>query len=92
MAASKRNNGRISPKLQQNLGHCMRELLRTNDVVLLSFAQALLEQNGLHVVVLDTHMSVLDGSIGALPRRLMVVEAELARAREVLESADIAVF
>ena len=67
----------------------MRELLRTNDVVLLSYAQALLQKNGLHVAVLDTHMSVLDGSIGALPRRLMVVEAELARARKVLESADI---
>ncbi len=67
----------------------MRELLRTNDMVLLSYASTLLAENGLHATVLDTHMSVLDGSIGALPRRLMVVEAELDKAREVLAAADL---
>ncbi len=70
----------------------MKELLRTNDVVLLSFASALLADAGIAAVQLDLHTSVLEGSIGALPRRLMVADEDHARAEELLDQAlaDIA--
>ena len=50
----------------------MKELLRTNDAVRLSWLQALLAAAGIEAVVLDTHTSIIEGSIGAIPRRLMV--------------------
>lgn len=65
----------------------MRELLRTNDTVRLSFLRVLLRDAGIESVVLDQHMSVLEGSAAAIPRRLMVVEADEARARQVLSEA-----
>ena len=52
----------------------MKELFRTNDAVYLSFAQAVLKGEGIETLLFDGHMSVMDGSIGALPRRLMVVD------------------
>ena len=52
----------------------MRELLRTNDGVLLSAIAALLDSAGIGHLVLDQHMSVMEGSIGLLPRRLLVEE------------------
>ena len=67
----------------------MVELIRTNDAVLLSWVVALLTESKVHAVVLDTHTSVLEGSIGALPRRLMVVEADAERARHILREADV---
>lgn len=65
----------------------MKELLRTNDAVLLSFAIALLREDGIEPVVLDTHTSVLEGSIAAIPRRLMVADGDHARARRMLDDA-----
>lgn len=65
----------------------MRELLRTNDVVKLSWLQALLNDAGIETVVLDAHTSIVEGSIGAIPRRLCVAEADLSRARRVLDEA-----
>lgn len=65
----------------------MKELLRTNDVVLLSFATARLREEGIESVVLDTHTSILEGSIGAIPRRLMVMDEDYARARQLLDEA-----
>lgn len=65
----------------------MKELLRTNDVVLLSFAAALLREAGIEPVVLDTHTSILEGSIAAIPRRMMVADADYARARLLLDDA-----
>lgn len=65
----------------------MKELLRTNDLVLLSFATALLREQAIDAVVLDTHTSVLEGSIAAIPRRLVVGEADFTRARALLDSA-----
>lgn len=60
----------------------MKELLRTNDPTEIAFAKALLEAEGIAVFELDVHMSLLEGSIGILPRRLMVTDgdADLARA------------
>ena len=65
----------------------MKELLRTNDVVLLSFASSLLRDEGIEPAVLDTHTSVLEGSIGAIPRRLMVADDDYPRARVLLDAA-----
>jgi hypothetical protein len=67
----------------------MVELMRTNDLVLLGFASALLRDAGLRPIELDGHMSVLDGSIPALQRRLMVADEDAERARRVLEEADL---
>ncbi|MFN4283893.1 MAG: DUF2007 domain-containing protein [Alphaproteobacteria bacterium] len=70
----------------------MKELLRTNDPVLMSFASALLADAGIAAVQFDLHTSVLEGSIGALPRRLMVPDEDHLRAEELLDQAlaDIA--
>lgn len=62
----------------------MREVLKTNNPVLLSFAQALLADFGIETVVFDAHMSVIEGSVGVLPRRLMVPEEHFARAEAIL--------
>jgi hypothetical protein len=67
----------------------MRELLRSNDLVHLSWAQAALSAAGIESVVLDAHVSGVEGNIGAFPRRLMVADdALLERAREVLARAE----
>ena len=63
----------------------MKELLRTNDPVLLSFATALLADERIEAVILDGHTSILEGSIGAIQRRLMVRDEDLARARRLLK-------
>ena len=65
----------------------MVELLRTNDPVRLYWVMALLADADIESVVFDTHASIADGSIGALPRRLMVGSGDLSRARYVLDSA-----
>lgn len=65
----------------------MREVLKTNDAVLLNFAEALLADAGIQAVVFDTHMSIMDGSLGVLPRRLMVAEADYPSATTVLAGA-----
>ncbi len=65
----------------------MKNLLQTNDIVKLSWIQALLSDSGVETVVLDVHTSVIEGSIGAIPRRLAVLEEDYDRARRVLEEA-----
>jgi hypothetical protein len=65
----------------------MRDVLKTNNAVLLNFAEALLADAGIQAVVFDTHMSIMDGSLGVLPRRLMVTEEDFARAQTVLAGA-----
>ena len=66
----------------------MKELLRTNDVVRLSWVQALLADAGIDCLVLDQHTSLVEGSIGAIPRRLMVAARDHARARRLIAEAD----
>ena len=66
----------------------MRELLRSNDLVHLSWAQAALAAAGIESVLLDAHISSVEGNIGAFPRRLMVHEDHLERARKVLAQAE----
>jgi hypothetical protein len=67
----------------------MRELLRSNDVVLVSYIVDLLGQEGLNAEVFDAHMSVLEGSIGAFPRRVMIDDYDELRARRVLNEAGL---
>jgi hypothetical protein len=65
----------------------MKEVLRTNDVVFLSWVDALLADAGIDAVILDTHTSILEGSIGALPRRLMVSDEDHDAARRLIDLA-----
>lgn len=65
----------------------MKDVLKTNNPVLLDFAQALLADAGVETVVFDSHASIMDGSVGILPRRLMVADDDYARARAVLREA-----
>jgi hypothetical protein len=67
----------------------MEELLRTNDITLIPLARAVLEDEGIDSFELDVNMSILEGSIGILPRRLMVRSDELDRARRVLRDYGV---
>ena len=66
----------------------MKELLRTNNPVYLSFAEAVLKDAGIETLIFDHYMSVMEGSIGALPRRLMVPDDDLDRAKRILAEAE----
>lgn len=65
----------------------MRTLTKSNDLVRLSFLAALLRDAGIECVLLDSHASAVEGSIGAIPRRLAVLEEDETRARRVLREA-----
>jgi hypothetical protein len=65
----------------------VRELVRTNDAVLLSAIEALLKSANIAHLVADRNMSVLEGSIGIFPRRILVAEDELEKARRLLTEA-----
>jgi hypothetical protein len=67
----------------------MREIVRTNDLVLISAIEALLNGANIAHIVLDQNMSVLEGSLGMLPRRILVGEDQLARARRLLQEAGL---
>ncbi|QDC02872.1 MULTISPECIES: putative signal transducing protein [Phyllobacteriaceae] len=68
----------------------MIELVRTNDVVIISFVEALMRDAGIGFLVADQNMSVLDGSIGVLPRRILVEKDRADEARRILTDAGIA--
>ncbi|MEO3386149.1 DUF2007 domain-containing protein [Mesorhizobium sp. CAU 1741] len=68
----------------------MIELLRSNDPVLISFVEALLRDAGLSFFVADENMSIIEGSLGILPRRVMIADDEADSARELLRDAGIA--
>jgi hypothetical protein len=67
----------------------MREIVRSNDAVLLSFAQSVLRQAGIASFLADQYMSVVEGSIGAFPRRLLVEETDWAAACRTLGQAGL---
>ena len=66
----------------------MEELVRTNDAVFLSWLTARLAGQDIDAVVLDTHTSVMEGSISAIPRRVMVSAQDLWRAKKILAEAE----
>ena len=70
----------------------MVELLRTTDPVRISWITALLADARIGTVVLDTHTSIAEGSLGVLPRRMMVDDDDSARARRVLAEAGESYF
>ena len=65
----------------------MRELLRSNEAVQLSFFVALLEDQGIPAIVLDSHTSILEGSASAILQRLMVADDDHDQARRILRDA-----
>lgn len=67
----------------------MKELIRSNDPVLVSFVSALLKEAGIAFTVLDANMSVMEGSIGVLPQRVLVEEISVDKARTLLTEAGV---
>jgi hypothetical protein len=67
----------------------MRELMRINDPVLISFVDALLRGEGFSPVLLDRNMSVLEGSLGILPCRVLIDEEDWEAARQLIDSAGL---
>ena len=66
------------------------ELMRTNDLVLISRVEAILAETGIQIFVADAHMSAVEGSLTFLPRRVLVASDVIARARKVLSDAGLA--
>lgn len=67
----------------------MKELLRTNDPTIIAYASALLQGEGITCFPIDVHMSALEGSVGVLPRRVMVRREDHFRATAILKDNDI---
>jgi hypothetical protein len=67
----------------------MIELVRTNDLVLISFIESLLGEAGLRFFVADQHMSAIEGSLGFLPRRILIDGDQLEQARRLLSEAGL---
>jgi len=67
----------------------MREIVRTNDAVLITAIDALFKGANIRHLVFDQNMSVLEGSIGMLPRRILVEDEQVARARQLLTDAGL---
>ncbi|MDW5314201.1 DUF2007 domain-containing protein [Rhizobium sp. PL01] len=67
----------------------MKELIRTNDAVVLSFAESLMKDAGIGCFIADQGMSILEGSLGLLPRRFLVDEDDADEARQVLIDAGL---
>jgi len=70
--------------------HPMTELLRTTDIVLLSYVNSLLSDAGIPWTVADVHMSVVEGSIGIFPRRVLVAVEDLRESAALLTEAGLA--
>ena len=69
----------------------MREILRTNDLVLLSYVMHLLREDDIEPYLFDGYTSAIEGSIGALPRRVMVESSDYFRAKRILSNASITI-
>jgi hypothetical protein len=82
--------GNVIVEQLAKVARAMVELLRTNDSVLLNFVEVLLRDAGLAVMVADQNMSVLEGSLGVLPRRLLVGEDDEVEAKRIMEEAGLA--
>ena len=67
----------------------MKELLRSNNMVTLSFVEALMRDAGIAVMIADQNMSIIEGSIGAIPRRILVDSDRLTQARAIVTDAGL---
>lgn len=68
----------------------MRELLRTTDVVLLTYINSLLNDAGVSFMIADVHVSSVEGSIGAFPRRVLVAVEDWNESTSLLIDAGLA--
>lgn len=68
----------------------MKELVRTNNAVLITFIEALMKEAGIRFFVADQNMSIVEGSLGILPRRIMVDPDDLVKAERIIREAGIA--
>jgi hypothetical protein len=68
----------------------LAELLRTTDIVLLSYVNSLLSDAGIPLLVADVHVSVVEGSIGAFPRRLLIAAEDWEESAAILTEAGLA--
>ncbi len=67
----------------------MEELLRTNNPVTLSFVESLMREAGIGVLVADQNMSIVEGSLGVIPRRILVESDRLDQARRIVRDAGM---
>lgn len=67
----------------------MKLLLKTNDPVVISFVEALMKESEIDYLVLDQHMSIVEGSLGVIPRRILVKDEFHLSARQILKDADL---
>jgi hypothetical protein len=82
-----RSSAPLPDEYYNGSGVAMRDVLKSTDPVLLNFAETLLRNAGIDSVVFDGHMSIMDGSLGILPRRLMVIDSDYEHAMSVLAAA-----
>ena len=68
----------------------MEELIRTSDLVTISFVEALLKDAGVAYLVADQAISAIEGMIGSFPRRVLVDADEIIRARRLMADAGLA--
>jgi Putative prokaryotic signal transducing protein len=68
----------------------MVEIMRTNDLVVISVVESLFRAAGIGVFVADQHMAAVEGSLGFLPRRILVDSEDEARARRLVVEAGLA--
>jgi hypothetical protein len=67
----------------------MKELLRTNDVVLISFIKSLFNDHEIPYMIMDENMSIMEGSLGIIQRRIMVYSEAFSQARIILKNAGL---
>lgn len=67
----------------------MIAVIKTNNPVILSYARSILNDEGIDCYVADTHASIIEGSIGAIPQRLMVLEDDAEEARKALSKSGL---
>ena len=70
-------------------GKHMEELVRTNDPVLISFLESILEEAGIKHFVADGNMSIMEGSLAMIPRRILVDADQIQKARNLVRDAGL---
>lgn len=67
----------------------MQELMATNNIVTISFVESLLSEANIDFLILDQNMSILEGSLGIIPKRIMVTDVSLLAAKQLLQDAGL---
>ncbi|MDF1606621.1 DUF2007 domain-containing protein [Hoeflea sp. YIM 152468] len=67
----------------------MHDLIHTNDPVLISFVESLMRDAGIGCLVADSGMSILEGSVGVIPRRILVDPDRASQARRIVSDAGL---